>query len=212
MSVAYIIGNGVSRKDFDLTLLRGSGTIFGCNALYREFFPDYLVAIDPGIIDEITASKFPKERFIVPPKDEQWEPASCNPMRPRSNAGMNAMMEAIKRNAKTLVCLGFDFLLDEPSATSNIFDGTMNYGVETRASENDNKGRMRFLQWLIDRNPDVDFIFVYDRKNLTIRPLHGNNIYITHFQTLLENIYIHTEEDTYAENTNGQDNNSREEV
>ena len=38
---AYIIGNGPSRKGFDLNLLKTSGQIYGCNALYRDFVPDY---------------------------------------------------------------------------------------------------------------------------------------------------------------------------
>ena len=51
--VAFIIGNGPSRAEFDIASLRGLGTIYGCNALYRDFTPDYLVAIDPPIIEEI---------------------------------------------------------------------------------------------------------------------------------------------------------------
>lgn len=51
--VAYIIGNGVSRKNFDLNKLIGNGTSLGCNALYRDFEPDYLIAIDHKMITEI---------------------------------------------------------------------------------------------------------------------------------------------------------------
>ena len=41
--IAFIIGNGVSRKPIDLHQLKGKGTIFGCNALYRDFNDyDYL--------------------------------------------------------------------------------------------------------------------------------------------------------------------------
>ena len=64
---AFIIGNGLSRKKFKLEKLIGQGCIFGCNALYRDFTPDYLVAIDHKIIAEINNSDYPKNRFIVPP-------------------------------------------------------------------------------------------------------------------------------------------------
>ena len=37
---AYIIGNGQSRIGLDLTTLNGD--IWGCNALYRDYEPDYL--------------------------------------------------------------------------------------------------------------------------------------------------------------------------
>jgi len=90
MNTAFIIGNGTSRKGFELTKLKPYGTIYGCNALYRDYFdnsiPDFLVAIDDGIITEIEGSDFPSKRFIVPPMDERWEPAECNIGRPRSNA------------------------------------------------------------------------------------------------------------------------------
>ena len=37
MGKAFIIGNGKSRIGFDLLLLKHNGTVFGCNALYRDF-------------------------------------------------------------------------------------------------------------------------------------------------------------------------------
>ena len=49
----FCIGNGESRKGFDLETLRKHGTIYGCNALYRDFMPDVLTAVDHGIMHEI---------------------------------------------------------------------------------------------------------------------------------------------------------------
>ena len=101
---AFIIGNGTSRMEFELMSIKDAGTIFGCNALYRDYsksspryvIPHYLVAIDRGIITEIECGDFPASRVIIPPDDEQWEPAVVNPNRPRSNAGTNAALEAMK--------------------------------------------------------------------------------------------------------------------
>jgi hypothetical protein len=42
----FCIGNGESRKGFDLEKLRPHGKIYGCNALYRDFTPDHLSAVD----------------------------------------------------------------------------------------------------------------------------------------------------------------------
>ena len=53
MNRAYCIGNGESRKGFDLERLRKTGKIFGCNALHREFLPDVLTAVDHGIMHEV---------------------------------------------------------------------------------------------------------------------------------------------------------------
>lgn len=49
----FCIGNGESRKGFDLEKLRPHGKIYGCNAIYREFTPDVLTAVDHGIMHEI---------------------------------------------------------------------------------------------------------------------------------------------------------------
>ena len=54
MKRVFLIGNGTSRKDFDLESLRPHGKIYGCNAIYRDGFrPDVLVAVDHGIMHEI---------------------------------------------------------------------------------------------------------------------------------------------------------------
>jgi hypothetical protein len=56
----FLIGNGESRKDFDLEQLRQHGKIYGCNALYRDFTPDVLCAVDHGISHEIYQSGYAK--------------------------------------------------------------------------------------------------------------------------------------------------------
>ena len=121
---AFIICNGVTRKelrynphysegkgidDHELDVLNKHIT-FGCNALYREWQPTYLVSIDEGITKEIKSSGYNGEH-IVPPYEKQFEDARYHEQAghgpyirnvgatPRSNAGMNAMMEAIDRGS-----------------------------------------------------------------------------------------------------------------
>jgi len=53
MSNVFLIGNGESRKGFDLNTLKPHGKVYGCNAIYRDFTPDVLVAVDHGIMHEI---------------------------------------------------------------------------------------------------------------------------------------------------------------
>ena len=53
MSRVFCIGNGESRRDYNLQNLRQYGTIYGCNALYRDFIPDVLTSVDHGIMHEI---------------------------------------------------------------------------------------------------------------------------------------------------------------
>lgn len=56
MDRAFVIGNGQSRLQIDLNNLRSKGTIYGCNALYRDFIPDVLVATDCKMREEIELS------------------------------------------------------------------------------------------------------------------------------------------------------------
>ena len=68
---AYIIGNGHSRLQVDLTELRKEGTIFGCNALYRDFSPDWLLSGDATIIKEICKTGYPENNHCIFP---DWAP------------------------------------------------------------------------------------------------------------------------------------------
>ena len=53
MKRVFCIGNGESRKGFDLDKLKPFGKIYGCNAIYRDYMPDVLTAVDHGIMHEI---------------------------------------------------------------------------------------------------------------------------------------------------------------
>ena len=58
MKKAFCFGNGNSRKELSLKDFRKYGTIIGCNALYRDFSPDILVALDSRISHEIYRSGY----------------------------------------------------------------------------------------------------------------------------------------------------------
>jgi len=66
----FCIGNGESRKDFDLDKLRPFGKIYGCNGLYRDFTPDLLLAMDYNICHEIYRSGY---AFENPVMLKSWE-------------------------------------------------------------------------------------------------------------------------------------------
>ena len=52
------LGNGNSRKEFDLDELKKYGTVIGSNAIYRDFTPDILVALDSRMSHEIYRSGY----------------------------------------------------------------------------------------------------------------------------------------------------------
>ena len=58
MSDLFVLGNGESRKDIDVDLLKTKGKVYGCNALYREHNLDGLIAVDPMLEHEIYRSGY----------------------------------------------------------------------------------------------------------------------------------------------------------
>ena len=194
---AFIIGNGESRRSFDLNDIKSVAPIFGCNAIYRDFSPDWLVAVDEGVIDEISSSNFPIEYTLFPrSKAEEYEPADMHPGRnryPRNNSGMYAMQRAIEKDYNVLLCLGFDFLInDSYLSCTNLFAGTKNYGAETHANFEDNAGRIRYLEWFARKNKDVVFIFVLEDLFPKV-PIGAKNIFTIPYKTLKLNIHRDTQ-------------------
>lgn len=53
-----IIGNGPSRSGLDLHKLAENAAIYGCNALYRDFSPDFLFANDRSMVLEILRADY----------------------------------------------------------------------------------------------------------------------------------------------------------
>jgi len=174
--VAFVVGNGVSRKEVNLESLVDKAPIYGCNALCRDFSAwNYLVAIDDGMIDEIKRYHMNKGHVIFPDEDERWEPAEYSPKRRRANAGMIAMQEAIKRGGEIIYCLGMDFVLKSDIAVSNVYRDSENYGPETRSTQDDNYYRIKYLSWFAKQNPKVKFVFVVP-DNISMRDIGESNV------------------------------------
>ena len=67
MTTAFVLGNGVSRQGISLPELQKHGKIYGCNALYREFTPDVLIATDTPIATHIQDLGYAKtNKFYTP--------------------------------------------------------------------------------------------------------------------------------------------------
>jgi hypothetical protein len=59
MSTAFIIGNGESRKIFPIERLKDKGTIYGCNAIYRDHsnLCDKIFAVNEPMFKELVEAK-----------------------------------------------------------------------------------------------------------------------------------------------------------
>ncbi len=61
MSNLFVLGNGESRKHIPVDMLKYSGKVWGCNAMYREHQLDGLIAVDPMLQHEIYRSGYAHE-------------------------------------------------------------------------------------------------------------------------------------------------------
>jgi len=131
MTIAFVLGNGISRRDISLTELKPLGKIYGCNALYREFAPDVLVATDRPIATAIQESGYAKiNRFYtrrpIPDLGAQQVPAEYYGY----SSGPIAMSIAARDGHRRAYLLGFDLGPTGENQFNNIYAGTEFYKAQ----------------------------------------------------------------------------------
>jgi hypothetical protein len=180
--IAFVIGNGPSRENFDLTTLKHKGTIIGCNALYREFTPDVLIGIDKPIVYEIRDTGYQnKNYFLIPSRRRDLtvpESVYHFDFKKYNCAGVCAMRYAASLNFDQTYLLGFDI------GGFSIYDGTPCYKKRLT------KGWNEFLkgyEWVIEDNPNMNFIVVHDSDN-PIENIINNVITYKKFNKIIKNL------------------------
>ena len=131
IDVAFVVGNGTSRADIPLEHLKTYGTIYGCNALYREFEPDYLVAVDTKMVIEINKAGYQKNHQVWTNPNKAYNKFSgFNYFSPSKgwSSGPTALHLASEHNNKDIYILGFDYVgLENNKIVNNMYSGTYNY-------------------------------------------------------------------------------------
>lgn len=129
--VAFVIGNGNSRANINLEDLKSHGTIYGCNAMYREFEPDYLVAVDTKMIIEINKSGYQKNHEVWTNPNKAYNKFSgFNYFSPSKgwSSGPTALHLASEHKNNEIYILGFDYVgLENNTKVNNLYAGTFNY-------------------------------------------------------------------------------------
>ena len=143
MNFAFCIGNGESRRGFDVQSLSSYGYIYGANALYRDVQTiDQLVCCDRRMAIETVKNKysgtvytrqdwysfFPYSNFkCLPelpwPEKEKWTQTF------HMGSGLHAVNLACIHGNDIIVCIGHDFW-GKGNLHNNIYKGTENYEGE----------------------------------------------------------------------------------
>lgn len=124
-----MLGNGTSRKFIDYTQLKDHGTVYGCNALYREFEPDYLVAVDTKMILEINKAGYQHSHQVwTNPNRAYHQMNGFNFFNPSKgwSSGPTALWLASTHSNQDIYILGFDYQGID-NKLNNVYADTFNY-------------------------------------------------------------------------------------
>lgn len=166
---ALAIGNGESRLQFDITHiarhkggLLGSNRLqtYGCNALYRDFTPDFLVAVGDDIAKEIAESSYPESGIVYANGQHVIDYPGKFYLIPQNvafDAGSLAVYLACFDGHKKVFLMGFDGY-DEVGTINNVYKGTNGYPVENEI-QNETFWNLS-LNTVMDTYPDVEFVSV----------------------------------------------------
>lgn len=159
---AYVIGNGVSRKPINLKLL--NGPVYGCNAIYRDFTPDVLVATDKLISRAIQDSGYAKRnRFHTRHVCSDTGAKGLDRRYAGWSSGPNALQLAVHDKHKDITLIGFDF--------GSIHDKFNNVYADTEFYKKSTDGNTYSGNWvkqimsLIQQFPKVHFTFVLGKDS-----------------------------------------------
>jgi hypothetical protein len=173
-----VIGNGPGRLPFNLNNLKtpqgllGATTVqtYGCNALYRDFTPDFLVATgNSGIIPEIADSEYVKNNIVYTNAIHLLEHPNkfyLIPHDPYADAGTTAAYIAAFDGHTKIYLIGFDGY-DLEGHNSNVYADTNGYDSKWTIEIIGDKLIENRAQ-LFNTYTDVDFVWVTQHGKSTV--------------------------------------------
>lgn len=167
-NIGFVLGNGTSRSSIDLEELKSNGKIYACNAVYRTFSPDYLVAVDVKMILEINKAGYQhKNQVWTNPNKSYQNVQNLNFFQPSKgwSSGPTALWLAAQHGYGTVYILGFDYKgLNGGKSLNNLYADTRNY-------KKSSDGATFFGNWMrqtrtvLREHPEINFVRVIQPDN-----------------------------------------------
>lgn len=126
---AFVLGNGTSRAKLNLENIKTHGVVYGCNALYREFVSDYLIAVDVKMVNEIAATGYQNTNQVwTNPNKGINTKTNINFFSPHKgwSSGPTALWFASQQGHKNIYIAGFDYQ-GINGKFNNVYSDTFNY-------------------------------------------------------------------------------------
>ena len=178
---AAVIGNGESRSGFNLNLVTnhvaGLGGVnslqtYGCNALYRDCSPDFLIAVGNDIVKEIAESNYCANNIVYANADYLLDYPNKFYLIPQNlyfDAGAIAAYMACFDGHKKVFLLGFDSY-DTDGPYNNIYKNTNGYQLTDKVHSN--VYFTKSLHAVMTCYSDVEFIRVMPTNSWWVHNLH----------------------------------------
>jgi hypothetical protein len=125
----FVFGNGRSRLNIKFEEVKSYGKTYACNAVYREYTPDYLIAVDPKMIIEIVSTNYQLQHQVwTNPSSKYKDYKGLNYFEPSLgwSSGPTALQLATLHKPMEIYIFGFDFEGIE-GKVNNVYAGTLNY-------------------------------------------------------------------------------------
>lgn len=160
MPAAFVLGNGRSRMVLEPERLRARGTIYGCNALYREFAPDVLVSTDRPISTHIQDSGYAQSHRMYTRKPIQGSGALRipNDYYGFSSGPIAVALAALDRHC-AIYMIGFDMGPLPGDTFNNVYADTEFY-KRSSARPTYTGNWIRQLRQVMKNFPNVSFVRV----------------------------------------------------
>lgn len=166
---ALVIGNGESRKKFNLAIMKhhkngvaalGALQSYGCNALHRDYTPDFLFVTREDIIQEVLDKNYTDANIVYASLahiNTHPQKLYYIPQDPCWNSGALAAYMACFDGHSKVYLVGFDGV-DTPTHSYNIYQDTNGY-----PELKDGYTEAYYVQTMLQvfaTYPDVDFVRV----------------------------------------------------
>ena len=139
-NIAFVLGNGESRKGIEINDLKERGTVFACNGVYRTHQPHWLVAVDPKMMLEIGETDYVIHNKVYSNFNAQYDkhPKLLDHVKWSQpsmgwSSGPTALKLACDQGYDEIYILGFDYMghAESPNKQryrfNNVFKDTRNY-------------------------------------------------------------------------------------
>lgn len=173
MAIAFVLGNGQSRRTIDPVDLKKHGKVYGCNALYRTFAPDCLVATDRPIAQEIQNSGYSLKNIFYTRRPLTNLGAKVIPKKYFGNSsGPVAIALAALDGHKKIYMLGFDMGPSSSGKFNNMYADTDFY-KSSKDTATFTGNWIRQIQIICRDFPQHEFVRVIGDVTAPVPEIHG---------------------------------------